>query len=67
MLTGLLIKQMLVDAERTPQFRKVLRHSRGVVLYSTPHRGTPLAAYSTQAKFILNPSVEVKELSHSKI
>ena len=38
------------------------RNTIGVLFYSTPHRGSSLAKYSNQAKYMLYPSVEVKEL-----
>ncbi|CAH1785151.1 unnamed protein product [Owenia fusiformis] len=61
---GLLIKQMLTSAYKSPytDLRKVATNTRGIALYSAPHKGAPLAAYSQQAKLILNPSVEVQEL-----
>ncbi|XP_064631236.1 protein SERAC1-like isoform X2 [Lineus longissimus] len=60
---GLLIKQMLADARQNPEMKQLISRTLGVVFYSTPHYGTPLAAITTQAKLVLNPSIEVKELS----
>ena len=38
-------------------------NTKGVLFYSTPHKGSPLAAISSQARHLLLPSVEVEELS----
>lgn len=40
--------------------------TKGIVFYSTPHLGSALASYSSQAGHLLLPSVEVKELCQSK-
>ncbi|XP_071506492.1 protein SERAC1-like [Diadema antillarum] len=60
---GLLVKQMLIDASQSETMASVMGQTKGVVFYSTPHHGSALAAYSQQAKFLLYPSTEVKELS----
>ncbi|XP_078474549.1 protein SERAC1 isoform X2 [Lampetra planeri] len=59
---GLLVKKMLSDAERIPEFRQVVEKTRGVVFYSVPHRGSRLAELSRNVGYLLFPSVEVKEL-----
>ncbi|XP_073238931.1 protein SERAC1-like isoform X2 [Porites lutea] len=59
---GLLIKQLLLDAERNDEFRCMYDNTKGVVFYSTPHLGSALASYSSQARHLILPSVEVKEL-----
>lgn len=41
-------------------------NTKGIVFYSTPHLGSALASYSSQARHLLLPSVEVKELCQSK-
>lgn len=41
-------------------------NTKGVVFYSTPHLGSALASYSSQARHLILPSVEVKELCQSK-
>ncbi|XP_063963574.1 protein SERAC1-like [Lytechinus pictus] len=60
---GLLVKQMLIDASQSETMAMVMGETKGVVFYSTPHHGSSLAAYSQQAKYLLYPSTEVKELS----
>ncbi|XP_013390014.1 protein SERAC1-like [Lingula anatina] len=59
---GLLIKQMQVFAREHPSMSKLLKNTKGVIFYSTPHFGASLAATSTQWRYILQPSVEVQEL-----
>ena len=41
-------------------------NTKGIVFYSTPHLGSALASYSSQARHLILPSVEVKELCQSK-
>lgn len=47
-------------------YRCMCDNTKGIVFYSTPHLGSALASYSTQASHLLLPSVEVKELCQSK-
>ena len=47
-------------------FRCMYDNTKGIVFYSTPHLGSALASYSSQARHLLLPSVEVKELCQSK-
>ncbi|XP_007892064.2 protein SERAC1 [Callorhinchus milii] len=60
---GLLVKQMLLDAKEDPEMRAMVQNTQGIVFYSVPHHGSRLAEYSINARFLLFPSVEVKELS----
>ncbi|XP_041038810.1 protein SERAC1 isoform X7 [Carcharodon carcharias] len=60
---GLLVKKMLLDASEDPEMRSVVQNTQGIVFYSVPHSGSRLAEYSVSARFLLFPSVEVKELS----
>eukprot|EP00076_Gallus_gallus_P019315 XP_015139704.1 protein SERAC1 isoform X2 [Gallus gallus] len=60
---GLLVKKMLVDASKNPEMDKIVNNTRGVIFYSVPHHGSQLAEYSISARYLLFPSVEVKELS----
>ncbi|CAK8689305.1 protein SERAC1-like isoform X2 [Clavelina lepadiformis] len=62
---GLIIKRMLADAKINPKdFGKVLKQTKGIVFYSTPHFGSQLANYSRKIRKLFFPSVEVMELSH---
>ncbi|XP_021247271.1 protein SERAC1 isoform X4 [Numida meleagris] len=60
---GLLVKKMLVDASKNPEMDKIVNNTRGIIFYSVPHHGSQLAEYSISARYLLFPSVEVKELS----
>ncbi|XP_069090675.1 protein SERAC1 isoform X1 [Pleurodeles waltl] len=60
---GLLVKKMLLDASRNPDMKDLVKNTRGVLFYSVPHHGSRLAEYSVSARYLLFPSVEVKELS----
>lgn len=62
---GLLVKQLLLGAEENDEFRCMYDNTKGIVFYSTPHLGSALASYSSQARHLLLPSVEVKELCQS--
>lgn len=53
-----------MSASKDPAFKDIVDKSKGIVFYSVPHRGSPLAARSAQAKYLLYPSVEVEELTH---
>lgn len=54
---------MLVDASKNPEMDKIVNNTRGIIFYSVPHHGSQLAEYSINARYLLFPSVEVKELS----
>ncbi|XP_043919197.1 protein SERAC1 [Protopterus annectens] len=60
---GLLVKKMLVDAWKDPEMHPLINNTEGIVFYSVPHHGSHLAEYSINVRFLLFPSVEVKELS----
>ncbi|XP_039603719.1 protein SERAC1 isoform X3 [Polypterus senegalus] len=59
---GLLVKKMLLDAAKDPELQTLLNNTRGIIFYSVPHHGSFMAEYSVNVKYILFPSVEVKEL-----
>ncbi|KAG7275367.1 hypothetical protein CRUP_007923 [Coryphaenoides rupestris] len=59
---GLLVKKMLVDAAEDPDMHGLLSNTKGMVFYSVPHRGTYMAEYSVNVRYLLFPSVEVREL-----
>ncbi|XP_006868541.1 PREDICTED: protein SERAC1 [Chrysochloris asiatica] len=60
---GLLVKKMLVEASRRPDMSSLISNTRGVIFYSVPHHGSHLAEYSVNYRYLLFPSLEVKELS----
>lgn len=62
-MSGLLVKKMLLDASNDPEMESIVNNTQGIVFYSVPHHGSRLAEYSLNIRFLLFPSVEVKELS----
>lgn len=54
---------MLLDASKNPEMEKIVNNTRGIIFYSVPHHGSQLAEYSMNARYLLFPSAEVKELS----
>uniref|UniRef100_A0A6I8N7T8 Protein SERAC1 n=1 Tax=Ornithorhynchus anatinus TaxID=9258 RepID=A0A6I8N7T8_ORNAN len=60
---GLLVKKMLVEASKNPEMNPLINNTRGIIFYSVPHHGSQLAEYSVNVRYLLFPSVEVKELS----
>ncbi|KAM6954199.1 protein SERAC1 [Aplochiton taeniatus] len=59
---GLLVKKMLMDAAKDPEMRGLMKNTKGIVFYSVPHHGTFMAEYSVNVRYLLFPSIEVKEL-----
>ncbi|RXN24279.1 SERAC1 isoform X1 [Labeo rohita] len=59
---GLLVKKMLLDASKDPDLRPLIKNTKGILFYSVPHRGTFMAEYSVNVRYLLFPSIEVKEL-----
>ncbi|XP_012306967.1 protein SERAC1 isoform X3 [Aotus nancymaae] len=60
---GLLVKKMLLEASKKPEMTTVINNTRGIIFYSVPHHGSHLAEYSVNVRYLLFPSLEVKELS----
>ncbi|XP_077342397.1 protein SERAC1 [Lithobates pipiens] len=60
---GLLVKKMLVNASKDEGMHDLVKNTRGIAFFSVPHHGSRLAEYSVNARLLLFPSVEVKELS----
>ncbi|XP_058390059.1 protein SERAC1 isoform X1 [Diceros bicornis minor] len=60
---GLLVKKMLLEASKKPEMSAVTNNTRGIIFYSVPHHGSHLAEYSVNIRYLLFPSLEVKELS----
>lgn len=59
---GLLVKKMLLDASGDPDMDDLLNNTKGVLFYSVPHHGTFMAEYSVNVRYLLFPSIEVREL-----
>ncbi|XP_071335462.1 protein SERAC1 [Trachinotus anak] len=59
---GLLVKKMLLDASEDPDMHELLKNTKGIVFYSVPHYGTSMAEYSVNVRYLLFPSIEVREL-----
>ncbi|KAM4816543.1 protein SERAC1 isoform X3 [Urocitellus parryii] len=60
---GLLVKKMLLEASQKPEMSPIISNTRGIIFYSVPHHGSHLAEYSVNIRYLLFPSLEVKELS----
>ncbi|KAK6489048.1 protein SERAC1 isoform X1 [Huso huso] len=60
---GLLVKKMLQDASKDPSLQTLINNTKGIIFYSVPHHGTLMAEYSVNVRYLLFPSIEVKELS----
>uniref|UniRef100_A0A3B5KZX2 Protein SERAC1 n=1 Tax=Xiphophorus couchianus TaxID=32473 RepID=A0A3B5KZX2_9TELE len=59
---GLLVKKMLLDAADDPDLQGLLKNTKGIMFYSVPHHGTFMAEYSINVRYLLFPSIEVREL-----
>ncbi|XP_076612968.1 protein SERAC1 isoform X2 [Chaetodon auriga] len=59
---GLLVKKMLLDAAEDPDMHGLLENTKGIMFYSVPHHGTFMAEYSVNVRYLLFPSIEVREL-----
>ncbi|KAK7907763.1 hypothetical protein WMY93_016375 [Mugilogobius chulae] len=52
----------LKHAAKDPNMQDLLKNTKGILFYSVPHRGTFMAEYSVNVRYLLFPSIEVKEL-----
>ncbi|XP_051907996.1 protein SERAC1 isoform X1 [Hippocampus zosterae] len=59
---GLLVKKMLIDASEDPDMSDLFQNTKGILFYSVPHHGTFMAEYSVNVRYLLFPSIEVREL-----
>ena len=61
---GLIIKKMLSLANESPDEcdNQFVKNTKGVVFYSTPHKGTHVAKLSKASKLLFFPTVEVEDL-----
>lgn len=50
-----------------PEKQALFNQTKAIVFYSTPHKGSHLAALNATSQMIIWPSVEVQELRESKI
>lgn len=64
--SGLLVKKMLLDASEDPDMHGLLKNTEGIMFYSVPHHGTFMAEYSVNVRYLLFPSIEVRELCKGK-
>ncbi|XP_034940512.1 protein SERAC1-like [Chelonus insularis] len=59
---GLLVKNMLVEEWKAEDKHKFCENTKGIIFYSTPHRGSHVAALKQTTQMLVWPSVEVQEL-----
>ncbi|CAL7936144.1 unnamed protein product [Xylocopa violacea] len=59
---GLLVKKMLVDEWKNGDKNDICKNTRSIIFYSTPHRGSRVAALKQVTQMVVWPSVEVQEL-----
>ena len=61
---GLIVKKMLMTAENSedPARKQFSENTKGIVFYSTPHKGSEIANLNSIVKYFFFPSVEVQEL-----
>lgn len=62
---GLIVEKLLLSESGLTknQCENILSLTEGIIFYSVPHLGSPIATKSEKARYILFPSVEVHELS----
>merc|ERR1712088_1111717 len=56
---------MLVNAQNSDdeERKKFAENTKGIVFYSTPHKGSEIANLNMITKYFFSPSVEVQELN----
>ncbi|XP_017887631.1 protein SERAC1-like isoform X1 [Ceratina calcarata] len=59
---GLLVKKMLVNEWKNGDKNDICKNTRGIVFYSTPHKGSHVAALKQATQMVVWPSIEVQEL-----
>lgn len=60
---GLILKQILTDINNEKADSSIVKNTRGMVFYSTPHFGSPLAKNALKIRIATWPSKEVDELA----
>ena len=60
---GLVVKSMMRNAVTlAPEFAELASNIRGVIFFATPHTGSDLAGLTRYLKFLLRPTVAVRDL-----
>ena len=62
---GLIVKKLLLSLENNVLDQGILKSTKGIMFYSVPHLGSPIATHCKKARYILFPSIEVNELSEN--
>ncbi len=58
---GLVIKKLLVQGQEE-QDHELVKNTKGVIFYSTPHSGSQVAKLNATTKFFFFPTTEVQDL-----
>ncbi|XP_015109817.1 protein SERAC1 [Diachasma alloeum] len=59
---GLLVKRMLVEEWKKGDPHELCKQTKAIFFYSTPHRGSHIAALKRTTQMLVWPSIEVQEL-----
>ncbi|KAL3278703.1 hypothetical protein HHI36_016237 [Cryptolaemus montrouzieri] len=61
---GLLVKNILCKAfySSDPRTHQLVKNTKGIVFYSTPHLGSNLASFNPASQLVLRLSIEVQDL-----
>ncbi|KAG7189606.1 hypothetical protein KM043_017290 [Ampulex compressa] len=59
---GLIVKKMLVEEWKNGDKHNICKNTRGILFYSTPHRGSHVAVLAQTTQMLVWPSIEVQEL-----
>lgn len=59
---GLLVKKILVEEWKNGDKHNICKNTRSIIFYSTPHRGSHIAALTQTTQMFIWPSIEVQEL-----
>ena len=58
---------MLLYSFQTQEYKKILENSKGIVFFSTPHRGSTLTKYGDTLNFMVRGTHAMKELRPDSI
>lgn len=64
---GLIVKKMLVEEWKNGDKNKICTNTKSIIFYSTPHRGSHVAALKQLTEILVWPSIEVQELRQGKV